>query len=74
MPRKSRIDAAGAVHHVIARGINRADIFFDDEDYESFLNRLGLVLTGTKTACFAWSLMSNHFHLLLRANLTFINI
>jgi REP element-mobilizing transposase RayT len=70
MPRKSRIDAAGAVHHVIARGINRADIFFDDANYKSFLNRLDSVLTKTKTACYAWALMSNHFHLLLRTGST----
>ena len=70
MPRKSRIDAAGAIHHVIARGINRADIFSDDEDYKSFLNRLEAVLTGTKTACYAWALMPNHFHLLLRTGTT----
>ena len=31
MPRKSRIDAAGAIQHVIARGINRSAIFSDDE-------------------------------------------
>ncbi|RPH50217.1 MAG: hypothetical protein EHM85_11145 [Desulfobacteraceae bacterium] len=40
MLRKSRIDAAGAVHHVIVWGIDRADIFYDDADYKSFLNRL----------------------------------
>jgi REP element-mobilizing transposase RayT len=70
MPRKSRIDAAGAIHHVIVRGINRADIFSDDSDYKSFLNRLDSVLTRTKTACYAWALMSNHFHLLLRTGNT----
>lgn len=74
MPRKSRIDAAGAVHHVIARGINRADIFSDDSDYKSFLDRLGAVLTGTKTACYAWALMSNHFHLLLRTANTPVSV
>jgi REP element-mobilizing transposase RayT len=74
MPRKSRIDAAGAVHHVIARGINKADIFSDEADYKSFLNRLGSVLTGTKTACFAWALMSNHFHLLLRTGNTPVSV
>jgi REP element-mobilizing transposase RayT len=61
MSRKFRIDAAGAIHHVIARGINRADIFSGDTDYKSFLNRLGAVLTGTKTACYEWALMPNHF-------------
>ncbi len=29
MPRKSRIDAAGALHHIIARGIDRSKIFQD---------------------------------------------
>ncbi|MFO7665605.1 MAG: transposase [Desulfobacterales bacterium] len=74
MPRKFRIDAADAVHHVIARGINRAPIFSDDEDYKSFLNRLGAVLNNTKTACYAWALMPNHFHLLLRTGNTPVSI
>ncbi len=54
MPRKSRIDAAGKIHHVITRRINRVDIFSDDADYKSFLNRLGAVLTGTTASviCF----------------------
>jgi len=66
MPRKSRIDAAGAIHHVIARGISKADIFSDDADYKSLLNRLGAILNATKTVCYAWALMPNHLHLLLR--------
>jgi hypothetical protein len=37
MPRKSRIDAPGALQHVIARGINRQRIFQDDADKNSFL-------------------------------------
>lgn len=74
MPRKSRIDAAGAIHHVIARGINKAPIYSDDGDYKSFLNRLSNVLTGTKTTCYAWSLMPNHFHLLLRTGSTPISV
>jgi hypothetical protein len=40
MPRKSRIDAPGALQHVIARGINRQRIFPDDADKNSFLDRL----------------------------------
>jgi hypothetical protein len=32
MPRKSRIDAPGAFHHIIARGIERSDIFKDNTD------------------------------------------
>jgi hypothetical protein len=41
MPRKSRIDAPGALQHVIARGINRQQIFLDDADRKRFLDRLG---------------------------------
>ncbi len=66
MPRQSRIDTAGALHHIIVRGIERGRIFNDDEDREFFIDRLGLILGETKTACYAWALIPNHFHLLLR--------
>ncbi len=36
MPRKSRIDAAGAVHHVMVRGIERGVLFKDDTDRDNF--------------------------------------
>jgi len=66
MPRKSRIDAPGALHHIIVRGINRKKIFFDDPDRDDFLDRLGDILSDTKTPCFAWAFMTNHLHLILR--------
>lgn len=66
MPRKSRIDAAGALHHVMVRGIERGTVFRSDTDRNHFLERLGEILRETKTICYAWSLIPNHFHLLLR--------
>jgi REP element-mobilizing transposase RayT len=66
MPRKARIDAPGALHHIIVRGINRREIFFDDSDRNNFLDRLGAILADSNTPCFAWTLMPNHLHLLLR--------
>jgi REP element-mobilizing transposase RayT len=66
MPRQARIDAPGALHHIIIRGIDRRNIFKDNIDRKSFLDRLGAVLSDTATSCYAWSLMSNHVHLLLR--------
>ena len=66
MPRKARIDAPGALHHIIVRGINRRKIFFNDQDRDDFLDRLGGILSDSKTACFAWAIMTNHLHLLLR--------
>jgi hypothetical protein len=41
-------------------------VFDDDEDRDSFVERLGRVLSETETHCFAWALMPNHFHLLLK--------
>ncbi len=38
--RKSRINAPGAMHHIIARGIERCKIFRDDADCNNFLDRL----------------------------------
>ena len=70
MPRKARIDAPGALHHIIVRGIERRKIFYDDNDRDDFLDRLGFILTDTKTPCFAWALIPNHLHLLLRTGVT----
>ena len=66
MPRKARIDAPGALHHIIIRGIERNPIFKDSQDYSNFLTRLGNILNETSTSCYAWALIPNHIHLLLR--------
>jgi len=66
MPRKARLDAPGALHHIIVRGIERRKIFRDDSDRDNFLNRIGGILRDSQIRCFAWALMPNHFHLLLR--------
>lgn len=66
MPRNSRIDAPGALQHIIVRGIARTKIFKDDTDRHSFLDRLGNIIAESTTRCFAWALIPNHFHLLLK--------
>ena len=66
MPRQSRIDSPGASHHIICRGIERRRIFEDDEERHSFIERLGDILSDTKTSCYAWALIPNHFHILAR--------
>ena len=66
MPRQSRIDAPGALHHIICRGIERRRIFKDDQDRDRFIERLGGILSETKTPCYAWALIPNHFHILAR--------
>lgn len=66
MPRKARIDAPGAFHHIIIRGIERRKIFREDADRVNFLDRLGGIVVDTQTQCFAWALIPNHAHILLR--------
>jgi putative transposase len=66
MPRQARIDAPGALHHIIVRGIERRKIFRDNKDKDNFVERLDDILKQTSTPCYAWSLLSNHVHLLLR--------
>jgi len=66
MPRKARIDAPGALQHIICRGIERRNIFSDDVDKNNFVARLGRVISETQTPCYGWALIDNHFHLLLK--------
>ena len=66
MPRQARIDAAGVLHHVIARGIERKPIFRYREDKKDFLDRLSLLVTETRHAIYAWAILTNHVHLLVR--------
>ena len=74
MPRKARIDAPGALHHVIVRGIERRKIFRSDYDRKNFLNRLEKLIPDTQTDCFAWALIPNHVHLLLRTGLIPVSV
>jgi len=67
MPRQARLDAPGTLHHVILRGIERGTIVADAEDRAAFLGRLGDVATVPGTTLYAWALLPNHAHLLLRS-------
>ena len=70
MPRQSRIDAPGALQHIIIRGIERKAIFKDVADRENFLDRLCTIVAESQTDCYAWVLMTNHVHMLLKTGLT----
>jgi putative transposase len=72
MPRTARLDLPDLLQHVIVRGVNRGDIFLDDHDRLKFLQRFSKLLIETGTECFAWSLMTNHLHLLLRPRQTLL--
>ena len=66
MPRKARQKAESGIYHVMLRGIDRQLIFEDTEDYLRFLN----IVQECREICgfqlFAYCLMGNHVHLLLK--------
>jgi REP element-mobilizing transposase RayT len=67
MPRQARLDMPGALHHIMIRGINKSDIFIDDEDREKFLERLGKNILKGRCSVYAWVLMNNHVHILFKS-------
>jgi len=66
MPRGPGLDAPGVLHHVMARGIERQRIFQDDTDQEDFVQRLARLAAAETLTVYAWVLLPNHFHLLVR--------
>ena len=61
MPRQPRLDTPGALHHVMARGIERKRIFKNRFDKEDFLKRLAELCDAESLAVYAWVLMPNHY-------------
>ncbi|WP_124949925.1 REP-associated tyrosine transposase [Sulfuriferula thiophila] len=65
MSRPIRIEFAGALYHVTARGDRRENIYDDDQDRQLFLSVLAEVIDQYNWVCHAWCLMDNHYHLLI---------
>ena len=68
MPRKPRLSVPGALHHIMSRGIEGHPIFNDAIDREHFVSLLSAEIKRSGYKCYAWVLMKNHYHLLVRAN------
>jgi len=66
MPRQARLDAPGTLHHVMGRGIEKTAIFRKEEDRKDFLNRVAVLCQEKAWKVYAFALMDNHFHLLVR--------
>jgi putative transposase len=65
MPRPPRITPAGTIFHIVNRGNERRQLFFQDADYEKFLELLRESKRRYAVFIYAHQLMPNHFHLLL---------
>ncbi len=66
MPRGPRLDAPGVLHHVMGRGLDRQVIFRDDRDRDDFVRRMAALSEAGTVTVYAWALLPNHFHLLVR--------
>jgi putative transposase len=73
MSRSWRIEFDGALYHVLSRGNEQQHIFADDQDRELFLELISEMSARFEIDIFAYVLMGNHYHLLIkthRANLS----
>ena len=68
MPRTARAKSSSGIYHLMLRGINRQDLFEEDEDRRKFVETLGRYKPLSKYEIYAYCLMSNHVHLLLKEN------
>ena len=75
MPRQPRTSSGTGIYHVMMRGINHQTIFEDEEDNYQFINTLDRMRvryddegnpSGSNCTYYAYCLMGNHFHLLIR--------
>lgn len=66
MSRPWRIEFPGAVYHLLSRGNERRNIFEDDRDRQMFLDTVGTLYERFELEFFAYVLMPNHYHLLVR--------
>lgn len=74
MPRTARKKSETGIYHVIVRGINRQDIFHDDEDRKRYLNTLKKITVGNNAEVLGYCLMSNHIHLIIKECKTNISL
>lgn len=65
MPRVARKKSHTKVYHVILRGNDRKDIFFDDQDYAKFINEIINTKEKYKYEIYAYCLMTNHVHIVI---------
>lgn len=66
MARPLRIEHPGAVYHVFSRGNGKNEIFLDAPDHERFLEELEGVVDAFSWVCYAYCLMPNHYHLMVK--------
>jgi putative transposase len=65
MARVSRFVLVDVVHHVVARGVNRTRIFYNDAEKQKYLTRFAKVAEEEKVLVHGYCLMPNHVHFIV---------
>jgi REP element-mobilizing transposase RayT len=66
MVRDARRSSESGIYHVMLRGIDQAQLFYDDNDRYAFMERLERARKAYEFCIYAYCLMANHVHLLIR--------
>ena len=69
MGRQWRIEFEGALYHILSRGNESRDIFYNNKDRRLSLDTVAQMSERFDLNIIAYVLMGNHYHLLLRTNL-----
>jgi len=68
MARQARARSESGIYHIVLRGINQQDVFYDADDFQRFLEIIADKKTEQEFFLYAYCLMNNHVHLLIREN------
>jgi len=68
MPRRAREKSSTGIYHIMMRGINRQEIFNEEEDYQRYIETLQRIILESEADLLGYCLMDNHTHLLIKEN------
>lgn len=74
MARQRRLNSNTGIYHVIARGNNKIDIFYDDEDRGRFMSTLKRYAKELSIRIYAYCLMTNHVHMVVNHGTDLTNL
>lgn len=66
MPRPLRSHSTSKTYHIILKGIDSQDIFYSDQDRKFFLNQLSITKIEYNYQIYAYCMMDNHVHMVIR--------
>lgn len=73
MPRTPRMYSHSKVYHIILKGIDDQDIFYDNRDREFFLKQISITKLEFNYIVYAYCLMNNHVHMVIKSQDVFLS-